>query len=137
MPKVKALICAEGVSVDIATKQLSIFNILEQIGAIQFPVMMGNLCVVGVVEKTAGDKNVYDGSVILKSNGKDIAQTAFKVDFKTGTMNRSISKFQGIPIQSPGVLEICFGLDGKLIGNAKIEFALITQANINSMSIDF
>jgi len=136
MPNLKALICSEGVSVDIATKQLSIFNIFEQIGAIQFPVLIGNLCVVGIVEKTVDDKIVYDGSLIIKNNGVDITRTAFKVDFKTGTTNRSISKIQGIAVQSPGALDINFELDGKTVGNTRIEITLATQENIKSMNID-
>jgi hypothetical protein len=136
MPNLKALICSEGVSVDIATKQLSIFNIFEQIGAIQFPVLIGNLCVVGIVEKIVDDKIVYDGSLIIKNNGVDIARTAFKVDFKTGTTNRSISKIQGIAVQSPGALDINFELDGKTVGNTRIEITLATQENIKSMNID-
>lgn len=136
MPNLKALICSEGVSVDIATRQLSIFNIFEQIGAIQFPVLIGNLCVVGIVEKIVDDKIVYDGSLIIKNNGVDIARTAFKVDFKTGTTNRSISKIQGIAVQSPGALDINFELDGKTVGNTRIEITLVTQENIKSMNID-
>ena len=137
MPILKSLICSEGVSVDIATKQVSIFNIIEQIGAIQFPVSMNNLCVVGLVEKKAEDKNIYNGSLIIKNNGVDVAKSVFKVDFKTGTINRSISKFQGIAIPKPGSLDICFELDGKEVGRAKIELAIVTPGNMKPMSIDF
>ena len=137
MTKLKALLCSEGVAVDIATKQMSIFNVIDQVSAPAFPVAMGSLCVVVFLERDAEEKAQYQGVLTLRNNGKELGAMAVPVNFKGTRMNRSIAKFQGVPIQELGFLEITFSLDGEVLGNTRIEVAAVTPGMVQTATVEF
>ena len=137
MPKLTALLCSEGVAVDLATKQMSIFNVIDQISAPSFPIGMGSLCVVVFLERDAKAKAQYQGSLTIRNNGKDLGSMVIPIDFKATRKNRSIAKFQGVPIQEPGFLEILFSLDGKVLGTSQIEVAQVTPEKLQATTVEF
>jgi hypothetical protein len=124
MLKAINILCSEGVSVDIATKSVSVFNIIERITVIGFPVMIPSLCIVAIIERSPSDEEKFTGELRIKNNAQEIMKIPTELDFKGGVINRTIAKLQGIAILQPGILEIIFEVGEENLGSVKFEVTL-------------
>lgn len=102
--RLKRSICAESVSLDRFTDRLSIFNVVDRVSSLGFPLWIPQLALVVVIERDnreEPDPQVATLKAVL--DGKVIAESQAFIQFQGGSEARAILNFN-LPIPSPGKL---------------------------------
>lgn len=83
VPNVKALILAEGASLDALSGRLTAFNMLEEVAAPRFPAFLPKLAIIILYERAAAGKSlsIYERVSVLSPAGVEIlhAETALSL----------------------------------------------------------
>ena len=104
MIRSKLFIVADRAIRDSDSGNLSIINILDDISAEAFPVIIPRLTIVGFVIKDSEDSDTPSLRFKLLNNEKTIGDHHIKVDFRGKNKTRAIIQLGGIPIPEPGEL---------------------------------
>jgi len=111
---VQFAILAQSVTVDRFSDRLSIFNVYEQVAAPNFPIFVPELSFVVLLRRTAEEPNAFDTVIRIRNGEAVIGQANMHVNFQGHLVHRSLSNFQGLPIFTPGEIELSFNLpDGQ------------------------
>lgn len=108
MLSLKYAFCAEAVVRDAASNSLSVFNILEEVNAIGFPVVVPRLTIVAAVQREAADAPDQPASLRLTLGDLELFSHDFTLNFRDRLLNRAILALQGVVIPAPGTLRIQF-----------------------------
>lgn len=106
MIKSKLLFCAEGVTVDRQSNNVSAFNIIEQLNFQNLPVVWPKMVVLSLIERDEGDKGDWNGGIRIILADKEIADQKIVLPYKGTRRSRYIMTVGGLPITQPGKLEI-------------------------------
>jgi len=106
MARTILLTCAHGCSVDRFTNTLSIFEILEEITPIQYPLWLPKLTVVAALEKEDGDPDVFHPDLVVSLEEAEIFRQPANISFGGRRRTRMIAHMQGLPVPGPGTLTI-------------------------------
>jgi len=111
----KLLLCAEGVSIDVRSNNVTIFNIIEQINLRYLPAVFPKMVIYGAFERDDGDPETFDGELHIRLEGIEVAGAPVPVEFQGKKATRSIITLGGLPIMQPGKMEISIYEKGKEI----------------------
>jgi hypothetical protein len=100
---------------DAKTNHISIFNLIENITAVGFPLFMESISFLVVWERDVGDDIKYDAVVTISLDSDIIQKHNLIIDFGTSTMNRSIITINALILPKPGLLEFKMGIPAKQI----------------------
>lgn len=113
MAALEYFLVAESVSVDQTTNRVSVFNVLEEIGAPQFPVLLPG-CVAIALWNSVPDDAGKDFQVKLRITLPDDQSYEMTSNFVMKTdRHRSVQRIQGLPITATGVLRFDVLLNGE------------------------
>jgi hypothetical protein len=115
MIQTKLATFAESVVRDTETNSISIFNMIEELNASEFPVLMPKLSVFFLVERTDEERKQYDAVIDLNLDEQHIGQASMSGDFEGKLRTRIILVIQGIVIEHPGRLTAKLTLNGDVI----------------------
>lgn len=101
-------VCCETVLQDLRTNNLSLINLLDEVLAVAFPVLVQKVSFVGLLEKDDDEPSIAQCRLVGKLNGNIVFNFEISVDFQGRSRSRAVGEFQGIFIQAPGVLEMSF-----------------------------
>ncbi len=104
--KVYYIACAKSSSVDGKTNQLSLFHVLDEIGAPAFPLQLQSFCVAALFEREPEDADVQSFVLAIYLNATLLASFTMQVDFTRSRRNRSVHTIQGLTIPSAGAVSI-------------------------------
>jgi hypothetical protein len=101
----KYSLCAETIVVDKATNAISVINLFDDLIPEGYPFLFPKITFLVVIHKEASDKGVYDGTVKITINGKELFSASTKVDFLEKDLYRFIWGVGGLVIPEPGILK--------------------------------
>ena len=114
-------LCSEGASVDHATNQLTIFNVIEEIVSQTFPIAIPKFTLIFLVERDGDARDEVGAALVLRVNGEEMARQPFNFQFQEKKRMRLILTLGGVVIPAPGQLESCLFLGDELISSWKID----------------
>jgi|SRR2546421_2694326 len=97
-------LAARGVIRDAETSTISVFSILERMAPVGFPVFVGELAVLVMWTKAAGDPDQFDVQFVIRNNAAEVMRGPFHIDFAGTPVHRSILRAQGVVVTEPGAL---------------------------------
>lgn len=96
---------AKGISVDQKTNNVSIYGLLEQIQAKQFPFVYPEYQLLFMLEKKEEESSRLNFFISAKLNGNELFHAESEIDFSGKNKVRIITTIYQIPISEPGILE--------------------------------
>ncbi|MGQ0546295.1 MAG: DUF6941 family protein [Betaproteobacteria bacterium] len=105
MPRAKLVAWADNVIVDQQTNNTSLIEVIEEITAPAFPLVIPRLCVFFLLEKQEGDQDRIQGEVRFTSNGVETNRFAMDVNFQGKLRARQIVMLGGFLVREPGILK--------------------------------
>jgi len=123
--KVQYITCAKSSSVDSKTNQLSLFHVLDEIGAPSFPLHLQSVCIAALFEREPDDALVQSYSLVIKLDGGLLASFTMTIDFTGARRNRSVNTIQGLTIPATGAVTIAIVQKGKILAEWRA-LALLT-----------
>ncbi len=104
--KVHYIACAQSSSLDAKTNQLSLFHLLDEIGAAAFPLVLPSICVAALFEREAEDAPVQSFVLAVTLEGKLVASFSLSADFTRARRTRTVNTVQGLSLPGPGIATI-------------------------------
>lgn len=103
MIRSKLLLCADRAIRDTDGGNLSIINILDDITAESFPVLIHRFSVINfLIKETAEDPDKPSIRLKVYNNDKIVGDHQLKIDFRGKLKTRSIIQLGGVPLTEPG-----------------------------------
>jgi hypothetical protein len=130
MARLEFFVVSQGVSVDKFTNQLSLFNVLEQVVTPDFPFPLPFAVAVSLWMKEEGDES-RDFQCMLRVNLPNGKEHEFTSNFTfSARRHRVIQRFQGFPIDEPGVLRFQVLLNGEHRASHEIDISRIDDSGL-------
>ncbi len=104
--KIQYVACAASSSVDHKTNELSLFHVLDEVGAAAFPLQLPSLCVATLFEREPAEAQVQSYVMTISLDDALLASFSMQVDFVGGRRNRSVNTIKGLAIPAPGRVAI-------------------------------
>ena len=104
--KVRYIACAASSSVDHKTNELSLFQVMDEIGADAFPIRLPSLCVAALFEREADEAPAQSYVMTVSLDAALIASFALQVDFAGARRNRSVNTVKGLAIPAAGLVAV-------------------------------
>jgi hypothetical protein len=102
----KLALCGESIVRDAETNAISVFNIIEELGATQFPAAVPKLSSLFVLQRQLNDPQQYEGSVTFSLDDEELGKMPITVDFEDRHATRVIVVIQGILIEHSGTFTV-------------------------------
>jgi len=103
MIKSKLFVVADRAIRDSESGNLSIINILDDVIAEAYPLLIARLTIIAFIEKTKKSAdNKINLKFIIKNNRLLIGNHTIKVDFRDKEKTRAIIQLNGVPFHEPG-----------------------------------
>jgi len=119
-------LCAESIIRDAATNQVSAVNILDEINAQAFPILLPKLsCVFLFDRNVAEDPNEADAAVTFALPNLQLYQGQLQLDFQGKQRLRSILILQGFVVPTPGLIRVTVSRGGNVLASWEIPAAAI------------
>lgn len=106
MIRLKTLLCAEGVSVDRNSNNVTLFNILEQINPLRLPLALPKMVIYSLFEREDGDDAVWPADICIYLDDVELVSSPIDYKFQDLPRVRNIFTVGGLPITQPGTLKI-------------------------------
>jgi len=104
-------IAARSGSVDAQTGLLSVFEVLESIHPPKLPAMLQDFIFITLVERSAGDPDRHEGTIVLKLDDRVLHSQKLPIDFGGRKRARVLVRLGGLEIPGTGVLSV--GIEGQ------------------------
>lgn len=129
--RVLSLLCGENIIRDVEGGQITIYNLLDDISAVGFPLLLSRFCIYFFSEKEAGDDDVQEIALSISNNDQIIFTNKVRVPFNQRQRSRSVVKFNGLVVIAPGTLYIRLNkLDGNSLWEGQIILTAIQPAQV-------
>jgi len=128
MPTIQYAVASKSVSVDQQTNSLSIFDIIEDIAALNFPISINELVFTCAVQREPDEPNTCAAEIEISFRDAAILTRVFEINFGTKLKSRLVIRTGGLPISEPGVLScVIRGETLNGIGNYRIGISQIQE----------
>lgn len=112
MPSLEYFVVAESMSVDQASNQVSVFNIIEEVRTATLPVVLPQVVCVCTLNLGALDLG-QDHHAVLRVRTPSGAPREFAADFRaTNRRQRVFTRLLGMPLETIGELRFELEIDG-------------------------
>jgi len=125
----KIAFCALGVVQDERTKNISAYNILEEIQVQSFPVVMSQIFFFTLLIKTPDDQEEYDCIFKTFCNGNEIFQFPIHISFQGKLRNRVIITLNHLTIPEVGRLYFKLFYNENILSEYDINVGVIPAAH--------
>ncbi len=123
--KANIMLVSEGVSIDQATNNATIYNILERLSGKSFPIFSPQMYVFTLLEKEDSEESNLNCIIQIFNNKQKLFQVEVNPNFIRSKRNRTVIRVGGLAIPSPGELIFNFICNGKKLSFYKIEIVSI------------
>src|SRR5690348_120524 len=107
--------CSESAALDSFTQRVSIFHVIDEMNAPNFPAVHGNMAVTAVATRTATEPNNFTLQIGAEIGGAIIFDLPVQLDFQQHLRARLLTSIQGVPVPKPGNLRITAKESGKVL----------------------
>ena len=98
--------CCRGFSIDQASNDVSLFEIVDQVAALRYPLGLQRLSIVGMWERDSSEEDKFLLNYEITNNGNVIHQYGSMNLFGEFTTSRSVHFIGGLRIPDPGEVRI-------------------------------
>lgn len=124
----KMMLCAKGVVIDRNTNNVSIFEILDQMGAPSFPLTVPEVTIYNLLERKESEPNQTNCELKMSIDGMELPSIPdISVDFAGSRRNRLTLHLQGLNIPKPGTFKFSLVCNGKVLDSCELSFIQIGQ----------
>ena len=118
--KLVLFVCSQSNSIDLRSNQVSIFNILDNVNAPSFPIVLDKISVLAIFSDdiTSGEYNILMDIVL---NDEVLASGPIVVKFGGHTVTRTFTEIGGLILKAPGDLKFSLKYEGNEIGEWRIK----------------
>jgi len=116
-------ICAETIVTDITSNKLSIFNVIDEIALLQFPVAVPRISVLFGVQRENEDPEQVDGLLTFSRDEVELSRWPANINFGELPRSRLIYVINGLVIPGPGQFKFALVVQGAEI--ARWEFPVV------------
>jgi hypothetical protein len=121
-------ICSESVAIDAATSRLSIYHVTEELTATSFPVLVPQLHIVAMLERTLQDSATFMATAAVTLDGAQIGnEMSISVDFKEHERTKVVANIQGIVLPKPGKVRVLFKSEKTVLGVWEVPLRFVRQ----------
>jgi hypothetical protein len=111
MIRVKVLIVGETLLRDVDSNKYSLINILDNIRANGFPLVIPHVVFLAIFERDQDDVQKFEATLTLFQNNHEILKAKLSPDFQNCRTNRSCWRLNGIVVTGPGELRFHLSAD--------------------------
>jgi hypothetical protein len=112
MVTLKLLVCAQSAALDGDTKEVSLFNLLDSVTAVGFPLLLQNMAVLAIFHREQADPNTINVRFGLLHNDELMApESTVRLAFEDKLRMRQVFRISGLVVPAPGRLEARLSLD--------------------------
>ncbi len=104
--KVIMFACAQSISIDSQTNNISLFNIIEEINVSSFPIVINNFVVFSFIIREESEPNSISCRLKLILGNELISEIPFELNFQSQNKVRSVVNIMGFIIPTPGLLKV-------------------------------
>lgn len=121
--------CCNECLIDGRTNQVSLINILEEISAPSFPATHARLNVLVVLERSLSEPSTVTCPLTIKNGSQILLNSHLTFQFQQFLRTRAIADLQGLPILTPGKLEIELNIPtiGNILWQVDVKPAVTVQ----------
>ena len=130
------MLCAEGVVVDRRTNNVSIFNMMEEINSVGFPLLINKLYAVCLINREANDEDTTEANFEFKLDNKVLLNANTSINFQNRQKTRSVLEVSGLVIPVPGTLKVSLLKDGDVISFNEIVINKIDKTSTVAATIN-
>ena len=130
------MLCAEGVVVDRRTNNVSIFNMMEEINSVGFPLLINKLYAVCLINREANDEDTTEAHFEFKLDDKVLLNANTSINFQNRQKTRSVLEVSGLVIPVPGTLKVSLLKDEEVISCNEIAINKIDKTSTVAATIN-
>jgi len=113
MIRCKLCFAAEGVMNDAETRQFSVFGVIEDLQAPNFPATLPRLTLLTMWERSISDAPKWGAELSVSLNGQElIARQIVSLDFAHLLRTRATIRLEGLQVTEPGRLTLRLAIPG-------------------------
>jgi len=130
------MLCADGVVVDRRTNNVSLFNMMEEINSVGFPLLISKLYAVCLINREANDDDITEAVFEFKLDNQMLLKTNTNINFQHKQKTRAVLEVSGLVIPVPGTLKISLLKDEDVISRNEIVINKIDQTSKAATTIN-
>jgi Family of unknown function (DUF6941) len=117
----KLALCAHKIIRDAETNAISIIELIENIGARRFPIIVPQLTCLFRLVRAPSDSEQVDCIVTLSLGNNELLRQPVRVDFQRKVTTRVILNLIGVPFMTTGSVKIQLSIGDQLVGFSEFE----------------
>lgn len=123
-------LCASRVIRDASEERISVVDLMEDIAAQAFPIVIPKLSFVWCLKRESNnDPAQFPGLVTIRLDNEQLFQHPININFQTTLINRQIVAVGGLAIPRPGKVVIIFSAEH--VHDASFEFNVLAAPQAN------
>ena len=107
---------------------ISAFNLLEDITADGFPLLVPRVAFFTLWEREEGDAPVHHARLSVSLDNQELLAQPLDIDFQGFRKNRTINRIGGLVLPGPGQLRFSLAIDGGTTATYTVPVTLSAQA---------
>ncbi len=124
------LICANGAVRDATDNTITIFQILEDMQAVGFPVFVQKMSIYFSLRRENDDSENINSEIIIKHNENVLFKKDVEINFQNKLKHNMIVNLQSLLIPGPGVLQVLIQYDGTQLNDFSINVTISGQTEL-------
>lgn len=125
--RAKLTVASDVVLVDLASNNLTIVSVCDEINAAVYPAVHPRLTFLSVFEQEEGDAVTTDVVVRMQLEQERLFEAAGQIDFRGAPRTRMIAQFEQVYLPRPGILRISVLRGGEELTAWTIPVQLLPQ----------
>ena len=128
MIRARLLLCSESVLQDELTNLLSLVNLIEEVSAPRFPVVLPRFAILVLLERDPTDPAEYPCHLRLNLADDLTAQAPIQVKFGAALVHRVVVRSHGVGIPHEGLLTLSFVTGDQVLVSSQIKVTRVPDA---------
>jgi hypothetical protein len=128
----KLFLVAERVIRDSESGSISIINILDDIAAESYPILIHKVVAISYLQKTDTDSGKQTLQFQLFNNSTQIGDHQIKVDFRGKNHTKAIIELGGIPLSEPGKASFVLKFEETELNSYSINLVLREEIRVST-----
>lgn len=109
----RLFLVAQSSAVDARTNSISAFNIMEEIHAATYPIVVPTMAILAMIDQGESEPDRPDVQLQISLGGQQLFQGPFQVDFQGRRKGKALAEFNGLVVPAPGVLRLSLSYNGQ------------------------
>lgn len=130
------MLCADGIVIDRRTNNVSLFNVVEEINSVGFPLLINKLYAICLMNREVHDEDMTDAHFEFKLDNKVLLKAKTNINFQQKHRTRVVLEVSGLILPVPGTLKVSLLREGEVIACNEIEINKIDKTSTVSKTIN-